>query len=774
MTSLAKSTKIIDYRAFNWSIGSKESIKYPEIINYERRAGSGAKGDHHCVMCGTLKGPNCIIPNQNKDVCKTCDSSYWLLNELNVLVKFCKGCKKFSALSDFDEKPEASKCAKCRKRGRQNYYSRKQEDDEGAGVATGAGTGTGTGTSVATSVSGNGSGVGGTKTMTNGTTNQSNSNSNQSTIVQTNVTSRQKQETKSKEKKKTVAKTKKEKSQVTSNGIMLNKNSLHKLQRKDVMNDSGETDKSSLNMTSSTSSESCPSPNSYHISSTSRQHPNQLHNTNYHHQNHSFSSPSFHDAAELDILGFHPHDTSLDIGHDLVKNQADANSALQIPFPFRPVDSADTGAIGGGVAQYRLGTPPTSRRGSATGGDTDRCPDTCASIVSCSSQISEGGGVYFSNSLLWGDSLKDLERNSMGGKRDVAPDNRDDQPIAGQPSTLTSNTLSCFQLPTGHPSTTKKPRHSTGGTTKGVGFPANSGGPPRGATTSGVAVDRRNSRGSSSGSGSGKSSNSSSKNSSLSSIGSAGGFPINHFGDLAGIGATGQAGTPSLLLSITPQSGMAFTPGAAAGYDVITPFTGTPMFSSSPFDSINTPDSNWKWDPSANALMNLASLSAEVLTNSPPAEGQSPLLQEGKGKANSDVSAPESGAPPRKCASDPGKTSAAPLNPPSSNLPPSSLPASMQGDLSCNPSTIAGENSRTHVVSDKHDEEAITSPFPHIQSDDNIYQVALDASESFELSPTVPVSKKRSFQDDDQVMTNGEISTLSNEQSSVAVKKLRL
>jgi hypothetical protein len=77
-------------------------------------------------------------------------------------------------------------------------------------------------------------------------------------------------------------------------------------------------------------------------------------------------------------------------------------------------------------------------------------------------------------------------------------------------------------------------------------------------------------------------------------------------------------------------------------------------------------------------------------------------------------------------------------------------------------------------VSDKHDEEAITSPFPHIQSDDNIYQVALDASESFELSPTVPVSKKRSFQDDDQVMTNGELSTLSNEQSSVAVKKLRL
>ena len=50
---------------------------------------SSPKGiNHHCVMCGST---NVNIPAQNKDVCRNCDTSFWLFNKLNVVVKFCKG-----------------------------------------------------------------------------------------------------------------------------------------------------------------------------------------------------------------------------------------------------------------------------------------------------------------------------------------------------------------------------------------------------------------------------------------------------------------------------------------------------------------------------------------------------------------------------------------------------------------------------------------------------------------------------------------------------------
>lgn len=753
MTSLAKSTKIVDYRSFNWSVGDKDCIKYPEIINFERRA--GAKGEHRCVMCGNMKGPDCVIPNQNKDVCKTCDSSFWLLNEQNVLVKFCKGCKKFSALSDFDEKPEASKCGKCRKRGRQNYYSRKQDEDENAGgVSAGVGV-----------------------NLANGAAPMINGHQHSLTSTAQTGTNRTKQELKPKEKKKTAVKSKKEKPLKSANGVLLNKKALNKLLSKDAMNDSGETDKSSLNLTSSTSSESCPSPNSYHISNSSRQ-PHHLHHTNYHHQNHSFSSPSFHDTSDLDMLGFHPYDNSVDMDphHDVGKsaNHSDGED-LQVPFPFRPLDSGATGGNTNGgrsSSQYKASTP-TNRVG---GGETT-CPDTCASIVSCSSQISEGGGVYFSNSLLWGDSLKEIERNSMSNREANRENGKENGQVAGHSSTLTANnllnnSLSCFQLPTGHPSTAKKPRPGAG-SMKGVGYPPDSAGRGQGrGHSNGVAMDRRGSKGSSSGK--------SSKNSSLSSIGSAGGFPINHFGDLGGIGNTSQANTPGLLLSITPQPGMNFTPGPAA-YDVITPFTGTPMFSTSPFDSINTPDSNWKWDPSANALMNLASLSAEVLTNSPPADGSS----EGQDKQNptgvaATTNTESESAPPRKCASDPGKSTAA------HSLPPTNIPPSLLVNTEANRGTSTSTGSvpsssaagpvpeldgRTREVSDPQVEDSTGSPFPHIHTEDNIYQVALDPSQSFELSPTVPpLDKKRSFQEENEDNESIPLSA----STSVPAKKLRL
>jgi hypothetical protein len=112
------------FTRYNWTITG--GVTYNDVINYER---AGKKQVRHCVMCGIVEdGKNCKIPNQNKDVCRVCDSTYWFLNEMNVLVKFCKGCKTFFPLMNYDDKPEASKCGSCRRRGRDNYYFKKAKD----------------------------------------------------------------------------------------------------------------------------------------------------------------------------------------------------------------------------------------------------------------------------------------------------------------------------------------------------------------------------------------------------------------------------------------------------------------------------------------------------------------------------------------------------------------------------------------------------------------------------------------------------------------------
>ena len=105
---------------------SDDAIKYQDVINYLRCTKSG----RICVMCGRNGDKECVIPAQNKDVCKTCDKACWLCSHLNVVVKFCKGCKNFTALKEFQDKPDASKCGSCRNRGRQNYFARKKVDGD--------------------------------------------------------------------------------------------------------------------------------------------------------------------------------------------------------------------------------------------------------------------------------------------------------------------------------------------------------------------------------------------------------------------------------------------------------------------------------------------------------------------------------------------------------------------------------------------------------------------------------------------------------------------
>ena len=114
-------------RQYKWTDDKLDSdaFLYANVINFKRSANPRGHA-HHCVMCGDKRA---AIPSQNKDVCKSCDSGYWLVEAIQILVKFCKGCKNFTKLHDFRDKPEATKCIKCRQRGRQNYFAKKGRVD---------------------------------------------------------------------------------------------------------------------------------------------------------------------------------------------------------------------------------------------------------------------------------------------------------------------------------------------------------------------------------------------------------------------------------------------------------------------------------------------------------------------------------------------------------------------------------------------------------------------------------------------------------------------
>lgn len=123
--SVMKSIKIDRQEIRNYNWGERlpaHTVQYSDVINFER---SSIKHNRCCVLCGDKEDEsNCMIPKQNKGVCRRCDSTYWLLKKLGVVVKFCKGCKLFFSLADFDGKPNTTKCGTCRRRGRDNYHGK--------------------------------------------------------------------------------------------------------------------------------------------------------------------------------------------------------------------------------------------------------------------------------------------------------------------------------------------------------------------------------------------------------------------------------------------------------------------------------------------------------------------------------------------------------------------------------------------------------------------------------------------------------------------------
>ena len=119
-----------------------QPLFYDQLINFPR---ARYMDDLRCVMCGLKPHPKekelnafgessdpqyCIIPRQNKDVCKECDKGTWYHIGTNQYFKWCKGCKKFLKLTDFIQKLDASKCDRCRERGRVSYIEKKKTIEE--------------------------------------------------------------------------------------------------------------------------------------------------------------------------------------------------------------------------------------------------------------------------------------------------------------------------------------------------------------------------------------------------------------------------------------------------------------------------------------------------------------------------------------------------------------------------------------------------------------------------------------------------------------------
>ena len=68
-----------------------------------------------------------IIPRQNKGLCTSCDVKVWLVRDLNLTIKWCKGCKNFRQWAAFGDKSRATKCSKCRERQKEKYAAQKEE-----------------------------------------------------------------------------------------------------------------------------------------------------------------------------------------------------------------------------------------------------------------------------------------------------------------------------------------------------------------------------------------------------------------------------------------------------------------------------------------------------------------------------------------------------------------------------------------------------------------------------------------------------------------------
>ena len=99
-----KSTIYVDALPPLDSFPAQPMPAYDSVINFNRS--TKANTANWCVMCGKPSGTGdgCVkIPSNNKDVCNTCDSTFWKHNESGAYFKWCKGKKNFQEIHAFLE-----------------------------------------------------------------------------------------------------------------------------------------------------------------------------------------------------------------------------------------------------------------------------------------------------------------------------------------------------------------------------------------------------------------------------------------------------------------------------------------------------------------------------------------------------------------------------------------------------------------------------------------------------------------------------------------------
>jgi hypothetical protein len=91
-----------------------------------------------CRMCGLARpkkgtpgAGEAVIPTQNKGVCTVCDVKVWVVHEINLQIKWCKGCKNFRSWAAFGEKGHTTKCMPCR-----DYQAKRYQRKKYKGLAT--------------------------------------------------------------------------------------------------------------------------------------------------------------------------------------------------------------------------------------------------------------------------------------------------------------------------------------------------------------------------------------------------------------------------------------------------------------------------------------------------------------------------------------------------------------------------------------------------------------------------------------------------------------
>ena len=112
-----KSTIYVDALPPLDSFPAQPMPAYDSVINFNRS--TKANTANWCVMCGKPSGTGdgCVkIPSNNKDVCNTCDSTFWKHNESGAYFKWCKGKKNFQEIHAFADNLTASKCDEARSR----------------------------------------------------------------------------------------------------------------------------------------------------------------------------------------------------------------------------------------------------------------------------------------------------------------------------------------------------------------------------------------------------------------------------------------------------------------------------------------------------------------------------------------------------------------------------------------------------------------------------------------------------------------------------------